>query len=281
MLQPVLEQLLAKKPEHRFATAQQFIDALRGVFLTHEALRRQVGFSGTSMAWSSQLRALGFVLDPVQKDEVRRAQGDFLQTRSAPQAVEAPRPRTVALPPPAMATPQATPPLVPASQQAPAKSRTGLWLAVIAGLVLVGAGLYWPRTLQPTTATSPAAASASQARASDVLAARESYGRAADRLQQFATKEQRDVKLTLESAAEFAAQGVAALDEQRIDAALQAYRNALDIIDRDGAALLTSIEQGHARTAQTMPKAGRLEEAKTLLERAKQARELRVAWAGK
>jgi hypothetical protein len=79
MLQPVMQRLLAKKPEHRYGNAQEFIDALRSVFIHDEALRQQVGYSGTSMAWSSQLRALGFVLDRDQKLEVRRAQGDFLR----------------------------------------------------------------------------------------------------------------------------------------------------------------------------------------------------------
>jgi hypothetical protein len=79
MLQPVLEQLLAKKPEERYAEAQTCIDELRAVFINDEALRLQVGYAGTSMAWSSQLRALGFALDTVQKNEVRVAQGEFLR----------------------------------------------------------------------------------------------------------------------------------------------------------------------------------------------------------
>lgn len=97
MLQPVLEKLLAKKATDRYTSAQEFIDALRHVFLSDEVLRRHVGFSGTSMAWSSQLRALGFVLDTVQKDEVRRAQGDFLDTRALPpdMPAAAPAPKTV------------------------------------------------------------------------------------------------------------------------------------------------------------------------------------------
>ena len=40
MLQPVLEKLLAKKAADRYAGAQEFIDALRHVFLSDEALRR-------------------------------------------------------------------------------------------------------------------------------------------------------------------------------------------------------------------------------------------------
>ena len=78
MLQPVLDKLLAKLPERRYTSAQAFVDSLRGMFIHDEALRRQVSYSGTSQAWSSQLRALGFVLDTTQTEEVRRAQGNFL-----------------------------------------------------------------------------------------------------------------------------------------------------------------------------------------------------------
>ena len=78
MLQPVLEKLLAKLPDRRYTSAQAFIDSLRGMFIHDEALRRQVSYSGTSQAWSSQLRALGFMLDTKQSEEVRRAQGNYL-----------------------------------------------------------------------------------------------------------------------------------------------------------------------------------------------------------
>ena len=78
MLQPVLEKLLAKTPDRRYASAQAFIDSLRGMFIHDEALRRQVSYSGTSEAWSSQLRALGFALNTAQSEEVRRAQGEYL-----------------------------------------------------------------------------------------------------------------------------------------------------------------------------------------------------------
>ncbi len=83
MLQPVLEKLLAKLPDRRYPSAQAFIDSLRGMFIHDEALRRQVTYSGTSQAWSSQLRALGFVLDTAQSEEVRRAQGEFLGAHAA------------------------------------------------------------------------------------------------------------------------------------------------------------------------------------------------------
>ena len=83
VLQPVLEQLLAKKKEDRYPTAQAFIDALRLCFLNEVALRQQVGFAATSRAWSSQLRALGFVMDSPQLVDVRIAQGEAEAARLA------------------------------------------------------------------------------------------------------------------------------------------------------------------------------------------------------
>ena len=78
MLQPVLDKLLAKLPEDRFRDADQVVDALRELYLSDGELRRQVGFSASSAAWSSQLRAMGFVLDSQGRTEARKAQGDYL-----------------------------------------------------------------------------------------------------------------------------------------------------------------------------------------------------------
>ena len=169
MLQPVLEKLLAKKAVDRYADAQEFIDALRHVFLSDEALRRQVGFSGTSMAWSSQLHALGFVLDTVQKDEVRRAQGDFLDTRAAqpnkpvpvppiPVSVSVPKTELSREPMPLVSVhnPRMSEQLAPIAQ--PKNSHAVLWFAVMAGLAIAGAGVY----RQMPTTTNPAAAEATK-----------------------------------------------------------------------------------------------------------------------
>ena len=84
MLQPVLDRLLAKQSEDRYQHAQTVVDDLRAIFIHDEALRQQVGFAATSAAWSTQLRALGFVLDRDQKAEVRVAQGEFLREQAIP-----------------------------------------------------------------------------------------------------------------------------------------------------------------------------------------------------
>ncbi len=141
MLQPVLDRLLAKKPEDRFPSAQAFIDALREVFIHDEALRQQVGFAATSMAWSSQLRALGFVLDGEQKNQIRQAQGEYLRAASSADTVATQPARAVA-PRPAQLKPE----ISPAPSKVPVWIALGLALAVTAG----GTG-WWLTRPQPTT----------------------------------------------------------------------------------------------------------------------------------
>ena len=143
MLQPVLERLLAKKPEDRYPSAQAFVDDLRAVFIHDEALRLQVGYAGTSMAWSSQLRALGFVLDREQKVEVRRAQGEFLRGQEvAAQATVGPTPAIAPSAPSALSA-AAT---APSQPLAPAASRP---LAPLIGAIVLmlalGGGWWWSR----------------------------------------------------------------------------------------------------------------------------------------
>lgn len=64
-LQPVLDQLLAEEPRRRYATAQQFITALRHTFVTDPNLAHLIGYSGLGSAWFERLHSLGFaVLKP-------------------------------------------------------------------------------------------------------------------------------------------------------------------------------------------------------------------------
>lgn len=140
MLQPVLERLLAKKPEDRYRAAQAFIDDLRLVFIHDEALRQQVGYAATSHAWSSQLRALGFVLDSVQKAEVRIAQGEYLRGQAG-------------TPTTAPNAPLAAPSTTPQEPVAGARPRGAAWIAAAAlAMAVIGAGLWWsrPASLPPS-----------------------------------------------------------------------------------------------------------------------------------
>ncbi|HWS27014.1 MAG TPA: protein kinase [Xanthomonadales bacterium] len=141
MLQPVLERLLAKKPEDRYASAQEFVDDLRAVFIHDEALRLQVGYAGTSMAWSSQLRALGFVLDREQKVEVRRAQGDYLREQdAAARSATAPVRPATDIAPSAAATAPSRP--LPQASSRPLAALIGVFAVLT---VLAGAWWWWSR----------------------------------------------------------------------------------------------------------------------------------------
>ena len=143
MLQPVIERLLAKKPEDRYASAQEFVDDLRAVFIHDEALRLQVGYAGTSLAWSSQLRALGFVLDREQKVEVRRAQGEFLRGQELPAQTTVGPMRALT---PEAGGAQSAAATAPTSPLAPTAARTVLPLiGAIALLATLGGGWWWSR----------------------------------------------------------------------------------------------------------------------------------------
>jgi serine/threonine-protein kinase PpkA len=109
MLQPVIDLLLAKKPEERYRDADALVAALRELYLADEDLRRQVGYSASSAAWSSQLRAMGFVLDTDARTEARKAEAAHLE-------------RTSAMPPPLPARPTPAPPPTPTPASVPAKA---------------------------------------------------------------------------------------------------------------------------------------------------------------
>lgn len=141
MLQPVLDRLLAKKPQDRYASAQALVDELRSIFVADEALRQQVGYAGTSMAWSSQLRALGFVLDREQKLEIRLAQGDFLRAQAAPidqPTAPAPRIEGSRAPGPAMMV---------EVQKKP--RRSAIALGALLAVVLLSSGWWWTQQDAP------------------------------------------------------------------------------------------------------------------------------------
>ena len=115
MLQPVLDRLLAKKPEDRYAEADALVADLRELYLSDSDLRHQVGYSASSAAWSSQLRAMGFVLDESGRTAARQAQGEYL--RSAATVASPPPMPPVQVPPPPPPPPPAVPP--PAAAVAP------------------------------------------------------------------------------------------------------------------------------------------------------------------
>lgn len=146
-LQPVLERMLAKKREDRFASMAEFTRALRSVFVSSDALRSVLAFAPDT-PWSEQLRELGFSFDTVRDAELRAAlaakgrQRDAVApTASGPSARAAP---TVAAAPAPMARRQVTWPALAAGAVA---------LAVLAA---AGWWLLRPQP-EPVTSASPAA----------------------------------------------------------------------------------------------------------------------------
>jgi hypothetical protein len=69
-LDPILERMLAKKREERYDDMQAFTRAMREVFLHSETLRGVIA-SNPDMAWSEQLRELGFSFDTLREGDLR------------------------------------------------------------------------------------------------------------------------------------------------------------------------------------------------------------------
>ena len=129
-LQPVLDRLLAKKSEERFATMTAFTHALRDVFVTSESLR-QVAMFSPDTPWSEQLRDLGFSLDTLRDADVKAAlEAQRLRGRSAKPAPRAALDRPVA-----------------ARRWLPILTLALLLMVVSAGLLL------WSTRTQPPTET--------------------------------------------------------------------------------------------------------------------------------
>jgi len=156
MMQPVLDKLLAKQPDERYHDADELVAALRELYLGDEDLRRQVGFSASSAAWSSQLRAMGFVLDTDARSEARRLQAEQLgRTGATPPPLPPATNATQAMSPPA-------PPLPPAAKTSPpsppaSTSTRPIILAIVSAggvfFLLVVAALYLAqRSAAPTLA---------------------------------------------------------------------------------------------------------------------------------
>jgi serine/threonine-protein kinase PpkA len=278
MLQPVLAKLLAKKVVDRYAGAQEFIDALRHVFLRSEALRQQVSVSSTFNAWSSQLRALGFGLDSVQKVDVSPAQGNLATRAAQPdKAAVAPVPvaktvRSPMLPSKVsvLSKQRFKPPDI--TERVPKNSRAGLWFAALAALAMIAVGFY-------SQITTPIKISGTDTIViSDILAVRERYIRAADRLMQIGAREKRDLSATQAVALKLAEQATKALDNQDFNGALRAYQAAEATLRKAALALLDDAEVGYRRAANAALDAGKIDESKSQVELAKEIRALKAQW---
>ncbi len=120
-LQPVLDRMLAKRRDERFANMAEFNHALRDVFIASEALRRVLRFAPDT-PWSEQLRDLGFSFDTLRDADVRAALDKQRATRVAP------KPKVKAAPTPRQPRP------------------IGLWAGAAAVVLALGAGGWWLAT---------------------------------------------------------------------------------------------------------------------------------------
>lgn len=71
-LQPVMDRLLAKKREERYASMTEFTHALRDVFVASDSMRHVAMLSPDS-PWSEQLRELGFSFDTLRDADFKAA----------------------------------------------------------------------------------------------------------------------------------------------------------------------------------------------------------------
>ncbi len=147
-LQPVLEKMLAKKREDRYADMAEFTRALRAVFVSSDALRSVLAFT-PDMPWSEQLRELGFSFDTMRDAELRAALAAKGARRGSEERTE---------PTPAFTAPVARPGSSP--PQAVRRAPPWPWIAAggLALAMLVAGGWWFTRPLPEPQASSSAAA---------------------------------------------------------------------------------------------------------------------------
>jgi hypothetical protein len=130
-LQPIIDGMMAKDRDDRFADMASVVVALRAVLLDSETLRTALKFD-TDLPWSEQLRELGFSFDGPGAETLREAmkrsaEGQSLLPKSATLRGKPVQP-------------------VPAPAPAPPAARFGIreWaIAAVLVAVLVVAGVWW------------------------------------------------------------------------------------------------------------------------------------------
>jgi tRNA A-37 threonylcarbamoyl transferase component Bud32 len=130
-LQPILDRLLAKNADERYASMAEFTASLRNACVASSELRNVMRFS-PDQPWSEQLRGLGFTFDTLKDADVRaaiEAQRREERARTGSQK--------------AVSASQAGRQADSAAQQyAPAPVKKGMpaWLMAVIGVVLLGIG---------------------------------------------------------------------------------------------------------------------------------------------
>ena len=129
-LQPVMDRMLAKKREDRYASMSEFTHSLRDVFVASDSMRHVAMLSPDS-PWSEQLRELGFSFDTLRDADFKAAL-EAQRRRSGGKTAKPAAPP----PPPANGRNAAAP-------RATGKRRWPLWAALAGVLLAVGAGGWW------------------------------------------------------------------------------------------------------------------------------------------
>lgn len=100
-LQPIMDRMLAKKREDRFASMHEFTLALRNAFIASTTLRSVMQFA-PDQPWSEQLRNLGFTFDTLRDSDIKAAleaqKADARKARAAAEAREAPAAESIRVP---------------------------------------------------------------------------------------------------------------------------------------------------------------------------------------
>ena len=293
MLQPVLEKILAKQVINRYATGQEFISALRQVFLRDESLRHQINISSSTAAWSPLLRDMGFVLDNAQKIVAIRGQDDFLEKQAMRPNRENPPTQPLKSP---LTQPQkhkqSEPDRLSPLVQSTKNFGIGHWVAGMAAVSGITIGSYYAFSRSPFVNPGiehiPAipdlynrndlVAVPDLYNRNDVVAARGQYNLAVIRLTQFGVTEKRDVRASLASASNIAQQGAKFLGDQNFRSAKISYLAAQLLIRDNAMAQLEELEFGYRLAAEAALKDGQIEKAKSQVSLAKHIRALKVEW---
>jgi len=140
-LQPVMDRMLAKKREERYASMTEFTHSLRDVFVASDSMRHVAMLSPES-PWSEQLRELGFSFDTLRDADFKAA----LEAQRRRSGGKAPKPSA---PPPPLANGRTG-----VSAQVAASRRWPLWAGLAAVLLLAAGGSgWWLTRTQPPTET--------------------------------------------------------------------------------------------------------------------------------
>jgi serine/threonine-protein kinase PpkA len=261
-LQHIIDTLLAKSAEQRYSTTQGFIDALRSVVLGDTQMRRYISHSANSPAWTTQLRALGFILDNNERTEVLPVPEGLAPTPAPSRPQGSPTPAIEAVTPdPTVAAPLKT-------RRSAQLTRWPVWLlpSVIVLALLLAGGAYWQHQRQQAAERERLAPLAAAAQA-DFNTAWADYQTL---LQRFAEPV---------GPAALAAQRASAEAQLKRDAgdyagATEQFRSASTQLTEDRRRLLETLKQRYTTEARSLMANGQLDAAERVLERARDVERL-------